>query len=59
MTKLSKLTHFFAAAVAAAATFFATPAGLALLHQYPHLIPIVGGLAAIGLTYRNPTAPVQ
>ncbi len=52
--KISAWTHWLAGAVAAVSAFLASPAGTALLHQYPKLVPIVLGLSAIGLTYRNP-----
>jgi hypothetical protein len=51
---MSKFTHFLAAAVVAVSAFFMTPAGTALLTQYPHLVPVAGGLAALALNYRNP-----
>lgn len=48
------VTHLVAIAVAAVSGFLATPAGIALLRQYPHLVPIVAGIAGIAATYHSP-----
>lgn len=57
MTKFKGITHFLAVAVATITAYFLTPAGIAQLHQYPHLVPIVAAIGAIGLAYHNPTNP--
>jgi hypothetical protein len=48
------ITHVYAVIVAAASAFLATPAGIALLHQYPKLVPIIAGLAGLAALYHNP-----
>lgn len=54
--KFSTLTHFLAAAAAATVAFFVSPAGQAVLHQYPHLAPIASGVALIAGLYHSPNA---
>lgn len=54
MGKYKKLTHVLAVVIAGVATFFATPAGLAVVKQYPVLAPAVAGLAMIAALYRSP-----
>jgi hypothetical protein len=56
MTKFKKLTHVFAAVMAAAAAFVVTPAGKALLSQYPALSAAAAGILALAALYHNPVA---
>ena len=51
-----KLTHFLAAALAAIAAFALTPAGQALIAQYPHLAVVGGLLSTLSALYRDPNA---
>jgi hypothetical protein len=50
------ITHVYAVAVVAVAGFFMTPAGIAVLAQYPKLVPIVTGIAGIAAVYHTPKA---
>jgi hypothetical protein len=56
MSKFKKVTHAFAAALAAAAAFVATPAGKTLLEQYPVLSAAAAGILALAALYHNPVA---
>ena len=51
---MSKLTHIFALLGAAVWGFLATPAGQAVLHQYPILSALSGAVSTIVMVYRNP-----
>jgi hypothetical protein len=54
MGKISKLTHILAIAGAAITAFVLTPAGQAIIHQYPKLAPIAGAVATLFAVYHNP-----
>jgi len=51
---MSKLTHIFALLGAAVWGFLATPAGQAVLHQYPILSALSGAVSTVVMVYRNP-----
>lgn len=51
---MKKITHVLAVAAAAVAIFFASPAGHAVLMQYPVIAPLANGLAMIMAIYHNP-----
>lgn len=55
MNKFSMLTHFFAMVSIGIGAWFETPAGHAVLVQYPHLVPIIGTIGVIAGLYKNPT----
>lgn len=50
----SKLTHFFAACFVAVAGFAVSPAGRALVSQYPKLAGLAGLVITLGALYRKP-----
>lgn len=50
---MKKSAHVIAMVLASAAAFFVTPAGIALVHQYPFLAA-VAAIVAAGTTYFNP-----
>jgi hypothetical protein len=54
MTKISKVTHIIAIIGAGVTAFVLTPAGQALIHQYPKLAPIAGAIATLFAVYHNP-----
>lgn len=56
MSKFKKVTHVFAAALAAAAAFVITPAGKALIGQYPIFSAAAAGILALAAVYHNPVA---
>jgi len=56
MTKFSKLTHVLAITGAAIAGFAMTPAGQAIIHQYPKLSPVLAAVLTIAGIYRDPKA---
>jgi len=56
MSKFKKITHVFAVIAAAAAGFIATPAGKALLGQYPVLSAAGAAILAVAALYHNPVA---
>lgn len=56
MSKFKKVTHVFAAALAAAAAFVITPAGKALIGQFPLLSAAAAGILALAAVYHNPVA---
>lgn len=56
MSKFKKVTHVFAAALATAAAFVITPAGKALIGQYPLLSAAAAGILALAAVYHNPIA---
>jgi hypothetical protein len=51
---MKKVTHVLAAISAAIVAFSVTPAGQAVIHQYPVLSGIAGALGAISAWYHNP-----
>jgi hypothetical protein len=57
MSKIKKITHVFAAALATAAAFVITPAGKALIGQFPILSAAAAGILALAAVYHNPIAP--
>lgn len=53
---MKRITHVIAVGLATVAAFFMTPAGMALVHQYPRLAA-VSTLVGMGALYFNPTKP--
>jgi hypothetical protein len=53
---ISKYTHILAAALASIAAFALTPAGQALIAQYPHLAVVSGLVATLASLYKAPSA---
>jgi hypothetical protein len=53
-----KITHVYAVIVVAAAAFFMSPAGIAVLAQYPKLVPVVTGIAGLAAVYHTPKTGV-
>ena len=53
---MKKITHVFAVVLAGLAAFVVTPAGQALVHQYPWLSGIVGVIVSLAAVYHNPKA---
>jgi hypothetical protein len=52
--KLKTITHVFAAILAGAVAFAVSPAGQALVRQYPKLAAVVGIITALGAVYHDP-----
>lgn len=52
---MKKLTHIIAVILTAATAFLVTPAGIALVHQYPIVAALAAALA-VATTYFNPKA---
>lgn len=52
--KIKPLTHVIAVGIAAIAGFLVTPAGQALIRQYPVLVPVATGIGVIAALYRTP-----
>lgn len=48
------ITHFFAALAASTYGFFLTPAGQAILHQYPKLGTVFAALTTLLALYHSP-----
>ena len=55
MKKITVLTHWLALGAAAVGGFLVTPAGQAILHQYPVVSSVVGTVSVIAALYKNPT----
>jgi len=55
-TSVSKLTHVLAGILATIAAFALTPAGQALIAQYPHLAVVSGLVATLASLYKAPSA---
>lgn len=53
MNKFKAITHIFAVIGTAIAGFILTPAGQALIHQYPLLAAVIAALGVAGI-YHNP-----
>ena len=51
---MKKATHIFAWGLAAVAAFMVTPAGQALVHQYPIVSGISGVILALAAVYHEP-----
>ena len=49
-----KITHIFAAVIFTATAFATTPAGQALLHQYPIASAVAAGITTIAGIYHQP-----
>lgn len=49
-------THIFAVIFGGAMAFVMTPAGQALIHQYPIVSGVVGVLSAVSAVYHTPKA---
>lgn len=56
LTKLTYVEHLIAVAGAAVVAFSVSPAGQALVHQYPVLAPVVGALGFLTAFYHSPKA---
>jgi hypothetical protein len=56
MSVYKKVTYAIAVGVAAIAAFFVTPAGQALVHQYPVLVPIAAGFGVLATLFHDPKA---
>jgi hypothetical protein len=56
MGEIKKVTHVLALVGVAIVTFVASPAGQAVVHQYPWLSGIVGAIGTLVLVYHKPTA---
>lgn len=54
MGPIRKATHIFAAALVLASAFAVSPAGQALIHQYPVLSGVAAAIAALVAVYHNP-----
>jgi hypothetical protein len=50
---MKTITHIYAAVAVAVGGFLLTPAGVAILHQYPRLASLLALAAALGV-YHNP-----
>lgn len=55
LKQFSNATHFIGAGILAVLAFVATPAGQALITQYPKLSVFVTLLGMIAALYKNPT----
>jgi len=53
---MNKLTHVLAVVLAGAAAFAVSPAGKALVMQYPQLASVVAIVVAISALYHQPIA---
>lgn len=51
---MRRFTHVLALLATSAYTFMLTPAGQALVHQYPILTAVVGGLTTVLALYHQP-----
>lgn len=49
-----KFTHVLAVILGGAVAFAASPAGQALVHQYPILSGVLGVVSVLGAVYHNP-----
>jgi hypothetical protein len=54
LSKLKAIEHVLAVAGAAVAAFTMSPAGQALIHQYPILAPVAGALGFLIAFYHAP-----
>lgn len=57
MGKFKSVTHVFAVLVAALAAFAVSPAGQALVKQYPYLSGLAGVVIALSAVYHSPLKP--
>lgn len=55
MGKFKVITHVFAVVGVAIMGFIATPAGQAIVAQYPVLTGIAGAISVLGAVYHKPT----
>jgi hypothetical protein len=51
---MKNITHVFAFIGASVWAFLATPAGQAVLHQYPILSALAGAVSTVFVVYHNP-----
>jgi hypothetical protein len=51
---MNRVTHYLALLAASITAFLLTPAGQALLLQYPKLASLIAGATWIAALYRNP-----
>ena len=56
---MTKVTHVLALVGAAVWAFIATPAGQAVLHQYPVIAGLVGAVSTVLVVYHNPIKAAQ
>ena len=54
----SKVTHILALVLGTVAAFLVSPAGQALILQYPHLSVVAGLITGIAALYKTPQADV-
>lgn len=54
MSKFKTLTHWLAVAGIAVVGFVASPAGQAIVHQYPIVSGIAGIIGLLGALYHSP-----
>lgn len=57
MKKFANFTHYLALGAAGVVAFAATPAGEALVKQYPHLTAAVALAGLVAALYHNPAKP--
>ena len=53
---MKKITHVLAVAASAVVVFVVSPAGQALIHQYPILSGIAGVIGALVSVYHDPNS---
>ena len=54
MTQYTKVTHIVAGGIAAVGAFLSTPAGEALVKQYPHVSAVIVSVVTLILLYHKP-----
>jgi hypothetical protein len=57
MDKFKNATHYLAVILIGAIAFLESPAGQAVVKQYPHLEPALGLLTTIAALYHVPLKP--
>ena len=53
---MKKITHIFAVIASGVMIFVATPAGQAVIHQYPVISAVLGAIGALTAVYHSPKA---
>ena len=56
MANYKNITHILAVALSVVAGFVVTPAGQAVIHQYPYLSGAAGVILTLAAVYHVPTA---
>jgi hypothetical protein len=56
---MTKLTHVLALVGGAVAAFITSPAGLAVAHQYPILVPVFSFVGVVLAVYHSPKATAK